>query len=70
MNFRDVLKELDLKIQRSRSRKGNNTNFDSSNDTLAKTMPVQTEMPRAHVMKLTDRESERYLGQFLRVCRC
>ena len=51
----------------TRSRKGNNTNLDSSSNILTKTVPVQTEMPRAHVMQSTDRESERYLEQLLRV---
>ena len=49
----------------TRSRKGNNTNLDSSSNILTKTVPVQTEMPRAHVMQSTDRESERYLEQLL-----
>ena len=51
----------------TRSRKGNNTNLDSSSNILTKTVPVQTEMPRAHVIQSTDRESERYLEQLLRV---
>ena len=51
----------------TRSRKGNNTNLDSSNNILTKTVPVQTEMPRAHVIKSTDRESKRYLEQLVRV---
>ena len=51
----------------TRSRKGNNSNLDSSNNILTKTVAVQTEMPRAHVIQSTDRESERYLEQLHRV---